>query len=65
MHHHLHQKVSDSVGHQLDAPGDNPVDARQDENTVPDPEYGEHLQVGIHNMDEEDGETGYLVIYHV
>lgn len=44
MHHHLHQEVSDPVGHQLDAPGDDPVDAGQDEDAVPHPENGEDLQ---------------------
>ena len=44
VHHHLHQEVSHPVGHQLDAPGDDPVDAGQDEDAVPHPENGEDLQ---------------------
>ena len=64
VHHHLHQEVSHSVGHQLDAPGHDPVDARQDEDAVPDPEDGEHLE---HNTgdDASDDSEADLVVDHV
>ena len=43
MHHHLHEEVPHPVGQQLDAAGDDPVEAGQDEETVPHPQDGEHL----------------------
>ena len=66
MHHHLHQKVSDPVGHELDAPGDNPVDACQDEDTVPHPENGKDLQQSLVMREtERAGLSTDLVIDHV
>ena len=47
MHHHLHQEVPDPVTEQLHTPGHNPVDSSQDEDTVPHPEDGEHLDIII------------------
>ena len=60
MHHHLHQEVSDPVGHQLDAPGDDPVDAGQDEDAVPDPENGEDLVVDHVEGEDTDGSLRLL-----
>ena len=57
VHHHLHQEVSHSVGHQLDAPGDDSVDAGQNEDAVPDPEDGEHLAQGHSDDHQGEGES--------
>ena len=64
MHHHLHQEVSHSVGHQLDAPGHDPVDAGQDEDAVPDPEDGEHLEDDTGDDASVDSEAD-LVVDHI
>ena len=60
VHHHLHQEVSDPVGHQLDAPRDNPVDAGYDEDTVPHPEDGKDFVIYHVEREDTDGSLGLL-----
>ena len=43
VHLHLHEEDSEGGGAQLDDPGNNPEECGDDEDAVPEPQQGKHL----------------------